>query len=73
MSIPSADPSLGQASILKDGDVAPPNHTPIAIFGGVAFAAVICFWAYHFGSSAACPTSTVALGVLIPAATDPVR
>jgi hypothetical protein len=33
---------------------AAPNHIPIAIFGGVAFALVMCFWAYHFGSLAAC-------------------
>ena len=33
---------------------AAPNHVPIAIIGGVAFALVMCFWAYRFGSLAAC-------------------
>ena len=47
------DPSVTQPSPLKvsGGDTAP-NHTPIAIIGGVAFVAAISFWVYHFSSSA---------------------
>jgi len=53
------DPSVTPPSLPKvsGGDTAP-NHTPIAIVGGVALAAVISFWVYHFSTSSN-PTSPV--------------
>ena len=65
------DPSVTQPSPLKasSGDTAP-NHTPIAIIGGVAFVAAICFWVYHFTSTAVHnPISPVAHNIFIPSTT----
>ncbi len=53
------------------GDTAP-NHIPIAIIGGVALAAVISFWVYHF-STASNPTSPVTNNTLAPWTTGSAR
>ena len=69
------DPFVTPPSPLKvsRSDTAP-NHTPIAIIGGVAFVATIFFWAYHFTSTAACnPTSPVAHNIFIPSTTGSAR
>ena len=51
------DPSVALSPVKVSGDT-PPNHIPIAIVGGVAFAAAVCFWAYHFSTAAVCNSTS---------------
>jgi hypothetical protein len=67
------DPSLTPPNPLKvSGRETAPNHTPIAIIGGVALAAVISFWIYHF-STASNPTSPATNNTLAPWTTGSAR
>ena len=67
------DPSATTSGPLKvSGHDTAPNHTPVAIIGAVAFAAVILFWVYHF-STASNPTSPVTNNTISPWTTGAAR